>query len=300
VKDNNNIEFDELFRQQLGNASAPVPGGVWEGVSSSIGSSAGVATAAVKTALWMKAVIAVSVIGVVAAVTYQVVGNKETKAVQNPEVVQPVAPLDVQNEVNEEKDVMPDEATVTSKEDISSAQPSRKELPALTGSRKQASLLKIEHTQTLQPELRFIETKPEISVDYLSRMNEQAVPGFDSSKIEKRDSETQEDEPYIPEKEPVAMVIDSSYIYIPNVVTPNGDGINDGYLIDIKGEEFVQIIIYNNKSVKVFETRNKSTAWNCTLPNGETAPEGNYIVRVIYKFKNKPKSTTTTNLKLIK
>jgi hypothetical protein len=36
------------------------------------------------------------------------------------------------------------------------------------------------------------------------------------------------------------------------------------------------------------------------MPNGEIAPEGDYLVKVVYKFKNKSKNTSVTKLKLIK
>ena len=87
-------------------------------------------------------------------------------------------------------------------------------------------------------------------------------------------------------KEYKPLVVDSAMINVPDAVTPNGDGFNDTYLIQLVGEEFVNITIYDAAGEIVFSTKNKYQAWNCTLPNGELAPVGKYFVRVEYKFKN--------------
>ena len=79
---------------------------------------------------------------------------------------------------------------------------------------------------------------------------------------------------------------DSAFINVPDAVTPNGDGVNDTYLIQLVGEEFVTISIYNSAGELIYSTNNKYQAWNCALPNGELAPAGNYVVRVDYKFRN--------------
>ena len=97
-------------------------------------------------------------------------------------------------------------------------------------------------------------------------------------------TETDEFDMTIKDFKPV--VLDSAFINVPDAVTPNGDGYNDGYLIQLVGEESVNITIYDAAGEIVFSTRNKYQAWNCTLPNGELAPVGKYFVRVEYKFKN--------------
>jgi flagellar hook assembly protein FlgD len=66
------------------------------------------------------------------------------------------------------------------------------------------------------------------------------------------------------------------------------------------GEENVEIIIYSISNEVLFRTTNKYQAWNCKLPNGQDAPEGSYLVKVIYQFKGKSKETTVRKLTIIK
>jgi gliding motility-associated-like protein len=300
VIDKNNIEFDEIFRHQLENTSAPVPPGVWEGISSSIGAGTGVAAAAVKTAIWMKVAIATTVIGVASLVAYQVFVRKDAEVINKPVIIDNTSEISVNStnqEGNKDHTVVANSQAghVQVPETMAATHAVRKEIfrkPAIASPNK-AEVPYIHESS-------FYEIKDEVSMNYVSNMNESVVPKIDTARNNSQAGEEKTEIPYIPEKEPVAYLVDSSFLYVPNVVTPNGDGVNDEYLIDIKGEEFVVITIYSLKSVKLFETRNKTVAWDCKMPNGEPAPEGNYIVKVVYKFKNKAKSTSSTMLRLIK
>lgn len=49
---------------------------------------------------------------------------------------------------------------------------------------------------------------------------------------------------------------------IPNVFSPNGDGKNDVYSIEIEGATHYQIYIFNSESKMVFESRDPKAAWD--------------------------------------
>lgn len=309
MTDKNNIElFDDLFRQQLGNASAPVPPGVWESVASSVsaGAGAGAATAvAAKTAaaIWLKVLIAASVIGAGTFIAYKAMDN-------NPPV--PAAPKVIENPVSrpESEDKASTESVVGGQQGSAVVKEGHEQPDhAQVSSTKAKTMNKAAASNTPPvlhlknaPAHEFYEIHNEYSDEYLTKLHENEIPKFDTSNNDAVavKKETATEEPYVPEKMPVLYMVDSSYIFIPNVVTPNGDGLNDEFIIDIRGEEFVQIIIYNTRSEKLFETKNKNLGWNCKLPNGEIAPEGDYIVRVVYKFKNQSKVIKTLRFKLIK
>ena len=75
---------------------------------------------------------------------------------------------------------------------------------------------------------------------------------------------------------------------IPNVFTPNNDGVNDIFKVNYKGTEEFSLQIFDRWGKLVYETKNPSEGWNGILPNGQEASEGTYfyIIRVdkeIYK-----------------
>ncbi len=59
---------------------------------------------------------------------------------------------------------------------------------------------------------------------------------------------------------------------MPNVFSPNGDGVNDLFVTPVSGE----IRIYNRWGKLVFESLQSYTYWSGKLPNGNEATEGIY------------------------
>ncbi len=65
---------------------------------------------------------------------------------------------------------------------------------------------------------------------------------------------------------------------IPNVFSPNNDGINDGFIIISKNIKQVDIQLYDKQTGKlVFKTNNLNEAWDGNLPTGEPAKAGTYF-----------------------
>jgi len=90
----------------------------------------------------------------------------------------------------------------------------------------------------------------------------------------------------------------SRLIKVPNVFTPNGDGINDAFDIDILGELFYEIKIYNRWGNKVFESNadgkgNDGINWNGKTDNdGSPNSAGVYFYTFKYKFDLKENAKT--------
>jgi gliding motility-associated-like protein len=73
-------------------------------------------------------------------------------------------------------------------------------------------------------------------------------------------------------------------VVIPNVFTPNGDGVNDLFAThDVDGTAEYHMIIYNRWGRKVFETTDSSEFWNGRVNDGSEAETGVYYYQVKYR-----------------
>ena len=88
----------------------------------------------------------------------------------------------------------------------------------------------------------------------------------------------------------------------PNVFTPNNDGIDDKYVIDLEGEKFYNLKIYNYNNELVFESNDKNNNWDgLNYKNGQACNSGTYFGIFEFKLTNEDKiSTRMTKIKLIR
>ena len=67
------------------------------------------------------------------------------------------------------------------------------------------------------------------------------------------------------------------FLFIPNVFTPNGDGVNDEFTITADAEPCIdRVMIFDRWGRKVFETDQRTNFWDGKM-NGRTVPEGVYV-----------------------
>ncbi len=79
------------------------------------------------------------------------------------------------------------------------------------------------------------------------------------------------------------FVIVDKQLYIPNLFSPNNDGINDRFEIFTDAVKIFTIKIFNRWGEKVFETNDYKQGWDGYF-NGELAPSGNYIYETSITF----------------
>jgi len=72
-------------------------------------------------------------------------------------------------------------------------------------------------------------------------------------------------------------------LLIPNVFTPNADGINDPYRVLICGAEQFQLSIFDRSGRRLFSSNDPEAGWDGKI-NGTPAPEGTYIANVRFRF----------------
>jgi gliding motility-associated-like protein len=70
----------------------------------------------------------------------------------------------------------------------------------------------------------------------------------------------------------------------PNVFTPNGDGINDSFFVEVNTSDFLELVVLNRAGMKVFGTTDKNRKW-AGDHLGIPCSAGTY--KVILKTKNK-------------
>ena len=66
-------------------------------------------------------------------------------------------------------------------------------------------------------------------------------------------------------------------LFIPNVFTPNGDGVNDEFIIDGLGASLQSLRIFNRWGSEVYSASTAPNFWNGLNLNGEPCPEGTYF-----------------------
>lgn len=69
---------------------------------------------------------------------------------------------------------------------------------------------------------------------------------------------------------------------IPNVFSPDGDGINELFSATVKGIAEVHTVIYNRWGQLIFETNNPSIDWDGLTSSGKPASEGVYFWLMTY------------------
>ncbi len=76
-------------------------------------------------------------------------------------------------------------------------------------------------------------------------------------------------------------------IMIPNVFTPNDDGQNDIFLVEVPGtlSECVNLQVYNRWGQMVFKSYGNVITWDGYTPEGEKVPEGSYFYTIDIKGK---------------
>lgn len=91
-------------------------------------------------------------------------------------------------------------------------------------------------------------------------------------------------------------------VVIPNVFTPNGDGLNDFYRItgvSEKCDEY-KISIYNRWGALYYESTNPSAGWNGKNDAGVNASDGVYYYIIQIKKRDKPKTEKHGSITLIR
>ncbi len=68
-------------------------------------------------------------------------------------------------------------------------------------------------------------------------------------------------------------------LFVPNTITPNGDGVNDVFLVEAEGIKTFEMIIFDRWGNEVFRTNDQKEAWTGGI-NGYYVPDGVYTYMI--------------------
>lgn len=78
-------------------------------------------------------------------------------------------------------------------------------------------------------------------------------------------------------------IFEEPVLALPNVISPNGDGVNDYFdIIDSDSKHIAdyEIKVFTDENELIFQSHGEEKVWNGNLPNGSPAPAGKYVVVV--------------------
>lgn len=81
-------------------------------------------------------------------------------------------------------------------------------------------------------------------------------------------------------------VVNPGIVRVPNVFTPNGDGLNDLFKVFFDGKTVLKITIYSRTGTQVFSEESPSIVWDGRNASGSELSEGIYFY--VLKVKNNP------------
>jgi gliding motility-associated-like protein len=89
------------------------------------------------------------------------------------------------------------------------------------------------------------------------------------------------------------IVVQVPEVFIPNVFSPNGDGIGDGFRVEYTGDEYFNLKILDRWGVLLFETHNPQQYWEGKDRNGGEVGAGVYYYQFRIGEKNYPPGNVT-------
>jgi large repetitive protein len=76
------------------------------------------------------------------------------------------------------------------------------------------------------------------------------------------------------------FVVTTPELFIPNVFSPNGDGINDVFLVDYSGSQPFTLELFDRWGVLMYQGNNRTQGWNGNNSAGSPAPDGVFYYHV--------------------
>jgi gliding motility-associated-like protein len=272
--------IQELLQEKLQSHEVTPPDAVWQNVSSSLSNVAATSGAAAGTSTLLK--IAAAVIGVsgLGIATYFMVQDdiptkEKTSSIQIEEEIesQETKTSEPENKVieieeNENHSVI-ETPDFEQPESIVEEMAVEEETIVIQENKLELEEIPTEVIQTNTEQIQVTEEAVDNSI--LSTQIEEPVNVVSES------SEGQVQEtPEVESQEEIFTEAEEE-VTLPNIFTPNNDGANDFFEINIGQKQDFQIVVINHMNKVVFQSNSVDFRWDGMLPSGDPAPSGNYV-----------------------
>jgi gliding motility-associated-like protein len=272
--------IQELLQEKLQSHEVTPPDAVWQNVSSSLSNVAATSGAAAGTSILLK--IAAAVIGVsgLGIATYFMVQDdiptkEKTSSIQIEEEIesQETKTSEPENKVieieeNENHSVI-ETPDFEQPESIVEEMAVEEETIVIQENKLELEEIPTEVIQTNTEQIQVTEEAVDNSI--LSTQIEEPVNVVSES------SEGQVQEtPEVESQEEIFTEAEEE-VTLPNIFTPNNDGANDFFEINIGQKQDFQIVVINHMNKVVFQSNSVDFRWDGMLPSGDPAPSGNYV-----------------------
>lgn len=258
----NNDTIKELFKEKLGDFEANVRPEIWSSISSQLVSSpAGVGT--FTSSILTKGAVALSIVAAVSAVVYFSSNQTEQS-----------------NKSLKETDSKALTATETFKEQAQKVETSSvktpiqldKDQPSLTDI--VSSDISLENTLSHQNVYNRTET-----VQVIQKEEAREALLENSAVVRDNTEANTVVKPFITEVS-TNLNEENSQTYtleLPNVFTPNNDGINDFLIVNTEGLTEFSLVVLDQRNKIIYTSQDTTISWDGLGFSGETVPSGNYV-----------------------
>ncbi|MBT8196571.1 MAG: gliding motility-associated C-terminal domain-containing protein [Bacteroidia bacterium] len=310
MKDNNNIE--ELIKQKLSNFESEVGANVWDKIDSQLdqiqpankpgsGSEAIVQSAGTNVTAWVAgigaAVIGVATIGVLffgdAKETSEIVADTSEKIAAQTDIQNDVAIIENQTEVLNSSDNFISNESIENSITSPVVEKATINVPATPLVEDANSEEEFDRSEGLVVANEVESQESDVSNETNSGATENEIEELVNELVAKASEvtiqENSENTPVITE-EIIEQKIEeqeslndrtSSLGRIPNVFTPNADGINDNFIFTTENIAELRVNIYTARGELIYViSGNDDWYWNGDLKTGQSAVEGNYYYAI--------------------
>lgn len=260
MKDNKEIE--QIFSTKLKGFEAEVRPELWNNIAAQIGSTA---LPVGGTISLMSKIIIVAVASTIIAVAVYI-GSANTN--QSPEKFTSETKREAQKSSLTEKENDLVEEVKTIKESKIKEEPQVKTILEEINLQGEVSAVVIDPITVAEPD----------TIAPVIIINEEKVEK-EEERVEELAMEIIEKEPNRPEEE----IENYSISKMPDVFSPNNDGVNDFFFVINEGLSDFNVVIMNDKNETVFQSQKTDFKWDGNGLNGEQVVEGKYVYFIIAK-----------------